>query len=391
MLLQTPVLLLVDDSNINLEILREVLKRYQLLSAGNGEDALLLASSEPKPDLILLDVIMPGMDGFETCRKLKERSFSKNIPVIFITGQNDADQILKGFEVGAVDYITKPFNVPELKARVKTQLTIKMARDQNQRLMQKIESVNQQLTASIGYAQKIQNASLPKQAYLDRIMPEYFVLLKPRDIVSGDFYWVGEVDGRLVVVAADSTGHGVPGAIMSMFGVAYLNQIVGYQRVATPSLILDQLRRIVIESFQQTETSEVKDGMDISVLSIDRKQQSIEFAGAFNPLYIIRNNELTIVSADHMPVSIGEVDRPYHNHVFPYQKGDALYLFSDGYASQFGGPDDKKIKSIGFRQLILDHHHLPMDEQKAIYDQYFEAWKGSGDQVDDVLLIGIRL
>src|SRR5690606_34754679 len=118
-----------------------------------------------------------------------------------------------GFEVGAVDYITKPFNVPELKARVKTQLTIKMARDQNQRLMQKIEAVNQQLTDSISYAHKIQNASLPKQTYLDRIMPEYFVLLKPRDIVSGDFYWVGEVEGRLVVVAADSTGHGVPGAI----------------------------------------------------------------------------------------------------------------------------------------------------------------------------------
>jgi serine phosphatase RsbU (regulator of sigma subunit) len=199
------------------------------------------------------------------------------------------------------------------------------------------------------------------------------------------------VDGRLVVVAADSTGHGVPGAIMSMFGVAYLNQIVGYQRITRPSRILDLLRDIVIESFQQSETSEVKDGMDISVLTIDRLNHQIEFAGAFNPLYIVRNKELTIVSADHMPVSIGEVDRPYHNHVIPYQKGDAIYLFTDGYASQFGGPDDKKIKSVGLRELILAHHHLPMKEQQDVFDQYFEQWKGDGDQVDDVLLMGMRL
>lgn len=391
MLHKTPVLLLVDDSNVNLEILKEVLKRYHLLTACNGKDAIRLATSEPKPDLILLDVIMPGIDGFETCQILKDHEFSRNIPVIFITGQNESNNILKGFEVGAVDYITKPFNVPELKARVNTQLTIKMARDQNQRLIQKVVSVNKQLTDSILYAQRIQNASLPKPMYLDQVMPEYFVLLKPRDIVSGDFYWVGGVDGQLVVVAADSTGHGVPGAFMSMFGVAYLNQIIGYQRVTTPSKILDMLRDIVIESFQQTETSEVKDGMDISVLTIDRLKQHIEFAGAFNPLYIVRNNELTIVSADHMPVSIGEVNRPYHNHVFPYQKGDALYLFTDGYGSQFGGPDDKKIKSVGLRELILGNHLLPMQEQSVIYDAFFEQWKGAADQVDDVLLMGMRL
>lgn len=391
MLHKTPVLLLVDDSNVNLEILKEVLKRYHLLTASNGKDAIQLAASEPKPDLILLDVIMPGIDGFETCQVIKNQEFSKNIPVIFITGQNESNNILQGFEVGAVDYITKPFNVPELKARVKTQLAIKMARDQNQRLMQKVVSINKQLTDSILYAQRIQNASLPKPMYLDQVMPEYFVLLKPRDIVSGDFYWVGGVDGRLVVVAADSTGHGVPGAIMSMFGVAYLNQIVGYQRITTPSQILDMLRNIVIESFQQTQTSEVKDGMDISVLTIDRKKQQIEFAGAFNPLYIVRNHELTIVAADHMPVSIGEVDRPYHNHVIPFQKGDALYLFSDGYASQFGGPDDKKIKSVGLRELIMRNHLSPMPEQGVVYDAFFEQWKGAADQVDDVLLMGLRL
>jgi len=386
-----PILLLVDDSDANLENLKGVLKRYTILTANNGNDAIKIATSEPRPHLILLDVIMPDMDGFETCRILKERVASRNIPVIFITGHDEANNILKGFEAGAVDYITKPLNIPELDARVKTQLTIEKARRQNQRLMQKLEMANNQLIDSLRYAQKIQNASLPKTSYLNKVMPEHFVLFKPRDIVSGDFYWVSEVDGRLLIVVADSTGHGVPGAIMSMFGVAHLNQIVGYKRETKPSQILNLLREIVIDSFQQTEISEIKDGMDISILSIDSSNKSIEFAGAFNPLYIIRDNKIIVLPADRMPVSIGEVCQPFKNHAIPYKKGDVMYLFSDGYASQFGGPDDRKIMTTGLKKLILKYHAFSMSEQKMIYDNYFEDWKAGEDQIDDVLLMGLRL
>jgi serine phosphatase RsbU (regulator of sigma subunit) len=333
---------------------------------------------------------MPGMDGYEVCRRLKANQQTYDIPIIFITAQNDSASILKGFETGAIDYITKPFNIPELMARVKTQLTIKMARDQNIRLIQKIEAINTKLTTSIEYARKIQRASLPKCDFLEKVLPEHFVLLKPRDIVSGDFYWVGKVKNKVVTVVADCTGHGVPGAIMSMFGVAYLHEIVGNNGITKPSEIIDELRSIVIESLQQDVDSEVKDGMDISILTIDESEGLVEMAGAFNPVYLIRNNELTIIPADHMPVSIGETDRPFSNHRMNYEKGDCFYLFTDGFASQFGGPQNKKLKQIGFRNLLLENHSRPMNEQKPVYDQFFETWKGSCEQIDDVLLMGIR-
>ena len=391
MSIPTPTILVVDDSHVNVEILQEVLCDYNLLVAYNGDEAFQLALSSPKLDLILLDVIMPGKDGYEVCRLLKDNESTKDIPIIFITAQTDPGNIIKGFEMGAVDYIAKPFNIPELMARVKTQLTIKMAHDHNEELVQRIENINKQLTDSISYAQKIQNASFPKAEYLDRIMPEYFVLLKPRDIVSGDFYWVSRMGRKLVVVAADCTGHGVPGAIMSMFGVAFLHQIVGVMGETTPAFILNEMRSVIIGSLQQSEESEVKDGMDMSIVTIDADEKVLEYAGAFNPLFFIRNGQITVVPSDSMPVSYGEIDRSFNNQKIAYQAGDCFYLFSDGFASQFGGENDKKLKQIGFRQLILDNHALPMCEQKDVYDAFFEKWKGDREQIDDVLLMGIRL
>lgn len=386
-----PTILLVDDSAVNLEILSEALNRYQTVTATNGDAAMEIAFSRNKPDLILLDVIMPGLNGYDVCKILKSNELSKDIPIIFITGQTDPDSILKGFEAGAIDYITKPFNILELKARVKTQLSIKMARDQNQRLMNKINTVNKKLTDSIEYAQKIQNASMPKKEFLDKLLPEHFVLLKPRDIVSGDFYWAGEADDKLIIVAADCTGHGVPGAFMSMFGVAYLHEIVGKNGITQPAEIINELRRIVIESLKQEESSEVKDGMDISVISIDKNNNELQFAGAFNDMLLIRNNDMQIYEADHMPVSIGEINQPYTNYTIPYEVGDSIYLYTDGFPSQFGGPNDKKLMQKGFRSLLMENHHYPMAEQGDIYHNFFAMWKGINDQIDDVLVIGIRL
>ncbi|WP_430815169.1 PP2C family protein-serine/threonine phosphatase [Carboxylicivirga sp. RSCT41] len=386
-----PTILLVDDSAVNLEILQEALSRYNTVTASNGDEAMEIAFSRNKPDLILLDIVMPGMDGYQVCKILKSNDLSKDIPIIFITGQNDSESVLKGFEAGAIDYITKPFNIMELKARVKTQLSIKMARDQNQRLINKIKTVNKKLTDSIEYAQKIQTASLPSKELLDKLLPEYFVMLKPRDIVSGDFYWVEQAGDKLIIVAADCTGHGVPGAFMSMFGVAYLHEIVGKNKFTQPAEIINELRRIVIESLRQDEDSEVKDGMDISIISIDKAKKEIEFAGAFNDMLLVRNNEMKIYQADHMPVSIGETNNPYTNHVISYESNDCIYLYSDGFPSQFGGPNDKKLMQKGFRNLLLENHHYTMTEQGDIYNNFFDVWKGINDQIDDVLVMGLRL
>lgn len=391
MIISKPSILLVDDSEVNLEILQDSLSKYTTYTAKDGDTALELAFSRNKPDLILLDIIMPGMNGYEVCQYLKTNELTKDIPVIFITGQNDMDSIIKGFEAGAVDFITKPFNILELKARVKTQISIKMARDQNKRLIHKIEAINTKLTDSIEYAQKIQNACLPKKEEMDRLLPEHFVMLKPRDIVSGDFYWISEVNKKIIVVSADCTGHGVPGAFMSMFGVAYLQEIVNDKRETNPAKILDRLREIVIYSLQQDESSEIKDGMDMSIITIDKNRNEIQYAGAFNPIILIRNDFLNIYPADHMPVSFGELNNPFKNHTIRYQSGDCLYMYSDGYPSQFGGPRNKKLMQKGFRQLIMKNYHLPMKTQKDNFEKFLIEWKGINEQIDDILLIGIRL
>ena len=176
------------------------------------------------------------------------------------------------------------------------------------------------------YAIRSYYASLPSSDYLERVLPEHFVMLRPRDIVSGDFYWVGQVDAKVILVAADCTGHGVPGAIMSMFGIAFLHEIIGIGGLTRPAEILNELRRIVIESLKQDENSEVKDGMDISIATIDAPEGKIEYAGAFNSMFLIRNSELNVIPADHMPVSYGEIHRSFTNHEIVYQPGDCFYL-----------------------------------------------------------------
>jgi CheY-like chemotaxis protein/serine phosphatase RsbU (regulator of sigma subunit) len=386
------LILVVDDSRLSIEILKDILlKHYRLLIAENGLEALKLACGDPRPDLILMDVVMPGIDGFETCRRLKTMPECCDIPVIFLTSQTTGENIIQGFDAGAVDYIPKPFNIPELLVRVRNHLTLKFARDQNERLMEKIETINSKLTAGIRYARKIQSASLPDAALMKSLLPPHFVFLQPKEIVSGDFYWVGEVEDNVVVVVADSTGHGVPGAFMSMFGMAQINQIVAVQKICTPSVILDTLRKEVIKAFKQTEASEIKDGMDISVISLNRESRTIQFAGAFNPLYMVRGGVLEAIPADSMPISIGLRYKSYTNYVLEYQTGDCFYMASDGYASQFGGPNDKKIKTSGLKKLMVEYAPLPMDAQKKAFTSFFENWKGNGEQTDDVLLMGLRM
>lgn len=386
------LILLIDDSRLSVEIIKDILrKHYHLIVAQNGLEGIKLACGDPQPDLILMDVVMPGIDGFETCRRLKTMPECCDIPVIFLTSQTTGENIIQGFDAGAVDYISKPFNIPELLVRVRNHLTLKVARDQNERLMEKVETINSKLTAGIRYARKIQSASLPDAELMKSLLPPHFVFLQPKEIVSGDFYWVGEVDDNIVVVVADSTGHGVPGAFMSMFGLAQVNQIVAVQKIYKPSVILDKLRKEVIKAFKQTEDSEIKDGMDISVISLNRESRTIQFAGAFNPLYLVRENELVVISADSMPISIGMHKKNYTNHVLEYQPGDCFYMASDGYASQFGGPNDKKIKSSGLRQLMVEYATLPMDVQKKAFASFFESWKGNREQTDDVLLLGLRM
>lgn len=256
-----------------------------------------------------------------------------------------------------------------------------------------IEQKNQSITDSIQYASRIQTAVLPPINFLEEWGIESFILFKPKDIVSGDFYWGVKKDGKIIIAAGDCTGHGVPGAFMSMLGHAFLDEIINTKEIKNAAAILNLLRdEVIITMKQKGTTGETRDGMDISLVILDLKAEVMDYAGANNPLYIIRNGKMLKFPADRMPIGIHFISfTPFTNQKIEIKKGDYLYLFSDGYADQFGGLKGKKYMYKPFQDLLLQNHYKPLQTQKEVLDDTFERWKGDRDQVDDVMVIGIHL
>ena len=253
---------------------------------------------------------------------------------------------------------------------------------------------NKNITDSINYAKRIQEAMLPSEYLFRKLLPDSFIYFNPKDIVSGDFYWVTEKESKIFIAAVDCTGHGVPGAFMSIIGYDLLRNITKEQGVENPSQILNLLNLGISETFSKhANESSVKDGMDVSLLVIDRNNKLLEYAGAFNPLYIARDNKIIEVKGNRFAVGKleGNEDNKFDNHVIPYKDKDMVYIFSDGYADQFGGPLGKKFKFRRFRHLLLTINSLPLLKQKAFLEENFDSWKGQLEQVDDILVIGIRL
>lgn len=254
-----------------------------------------------------------------------------------------------------------------------------------------IEEKNKDITDSINYAKRIQEALLPEQSSLISLFSDSFILFKPKDIVSGDFYWFMENKGKKIIVAADCTGHGVPGALMSMIGCNILNKIILDEGITQPDLILDRLNEEVRTALKQKENaSETRDGMDIAIITITNNE--LQYAGAHRPLYIIANNELNEIKANKFSIGgIQEEKRTFTNHVLTLQKNDAVYLSSDGYADQFGGKTGKKLMTKNFKELLLKIHNDSMKTQKEFLSKSIEDWRGAREQVDDILVIGIKI
>lgn len=252
---------------------------------------------------------------------------------------------------------------------------------------------NKDITDSIEYAKHIQIALFPNKLMLQKILKQGFCLFKPKDIVSGDFYWVAQENNKSIIAAADCTGHGVPGAFMSIIGINFLNDIVINQQILKPSEILNQLRKNIIKTMvHANKIDESKDGMDISLIVIDYENMILEYAGAYNHLYYIRDHMLETIKADRMPIGISEKSiQHFTNHEIKIQSGDQFYMFTDGYADQFGGPLRKKFRVGSLRELLLDIHEKEMHEQKRILHETFINWRGKQPQVDDVLSIGIKI
>jgi len=243
---------------------------------------------------------------------------------------------------------------------------------------------------SIMYAKRIQTALIPSlELFSDKL--EHFVLYKPLAIVSGDFYWVSAQANPQVIISADCTGHGVPGAFMSMLGVTMLNEIIIGKHILMPDQIIENLRQGIIKSLKQVaEEDSIKDGMDIAVCVVDFDKNILWYAGANSPLYLVRGGELTHYRADKMPVAIHYRMEPFTLHKIDLQKGDAFYIFSDGYADQFGGPKQRKFMSMQLRETLVAMAGMPMLQQGERLNKIFEEWRGDSPQIDDVTLIGVR-
>jgi len=267
--------------------------------------------------------------------------------------------------------------------------------DKNTHLELQNEEIKRQKTEiidSIIYARRIQTAVLPADNLLKDLLYRYFILYRPRDIVSGDFYWARRIDNKVFIAVADCMGHGVPGAFMSMLGIAFLSEIVSYNELKANE-ILNLLRERVMQSLHDSsDASMSNEGMDIALCIIDYQTNYIQYAGAYNPVFAFHKQEFIKLTADSMPVSAGiKQDKTFTNKELTLDSGDMLYLFTDGYVDQFGGELGRKFLTTNFRQLLASVCHLPVDQQKDIMESTLDKWKGDNPQVDDILVLGIQM
>lgn len=267
-----------------------------------------------------------------------------------------------------------------------------------------LKEKNKDITDSFHYAQRIQRALMASQNLLDKNLPEYFILYKPKDIVSGDFYWAEQINSRFLLAVCDCTGHGVPGAFMSLLNITKLNETVHEKKIIRPDLILNQVREDIIKVLNpEGSLEDGRDGMDAIFCSFDFENRKLEFACANNPLWIVRKNHeserktegeaiLMEYKADKMPVGMYSGNKTDFNlNGIDLQKGDIVYLFTDGYTDQFGGTKGKKFKYAQLKEILLSIYFLPLKAQQAILQQKIENWKGKLEQVDDILIIAVRV
>jgi serine phosphatase RsbU (regulator of sigma subunit) len=403
-------ILYLDDERDNLIVFNSAFRRdYEVHLASSGLEGIeILRKHEIM--VIITDQRMPEMTGIQFLEKIIP-DYPYAIRMI-MTGFSDIEAIIQAINTGRVyRYITKPWNKEELKINIDKAIEIYQLRSQNRKLIQdlreanqtleqkirertqKIELQNREITCSIQYASRIQSALLYPDTDLKRLFQSYFILNRPKDIVSGDFFWMASKDDKALVAVADCTGHGVPGAFMSILGVSLLNEIINKTVTIRANEILNQLRGQVIKSLHQTgKNDETRDGMEMALCIIDFGKMKLQFSGAFRPLYLLRNGDILELVGDNMPIGIYEDEESsFTNKEIPIEKGDVLYLFTDGYLHQMGGDNRKTFKSQNFKKLLLSIYTFPLQKQRELLEEKLNVWQGDLEQVDDILVVGIKL
>jgi len=333
----------------------------------------------------------------------RQKTFSIIFTIAFVLMLILAIVIFRSYQRKQKDYLI----ISQQKEEIITQRDDIL--DKNEMLLQKNEEITaqseeitvqrdslhhqkQEIISSIMYAQKIQRAVLPSAALFAENLPEHFVLFKPRDIVSGDFYWLKQIKNFIILATADCTGHGVPGAFMSMLGISLLNEIVNKSRMDSSGEILNNLRKkIKTVLHQDGKDLEQKDGMDIALCIYDLSNYTMQYSGAYNSLYLVRENKLIEYKADKQPCAVFLKENDFTTNHINLQKNDIVYTFTDGYFDQIGGSESRKYMSKNFRSFLLEISHHPMNEQQILLDNNIESWKNNHDQIDDITIVGVKI
>jgi len=402
--------LYIDDEEHNLISFKSTFRREYDIHVASSARTGLEIMEQNEINLVITDQRMPEMTGVEFLEKIKYQ-YPDCVRMI-MTGFSDMDAIIQAINKGNIyRYITKPWNRAELKITIDSAFEVYHLKLQNRNLIADLKEVNQNLekiveqrtrqieqqsrniTDSIQYASRIQSALMLPSEELDRLLPSHFILNRPKDIVSGDYYWVSHRNNRMIVAVADCTGHGVPGAFMSIMGINFLNEIVNKTEILKANEILNELREHLIRSLGQTgQRDETRDGMEMALCVVDLENYQLQFSGAFRPLYIFRNKELIEIKGDRMPIGIyNEEEVSFTNKEMQVQDNDVFYLFTDGFVDQIGGPERKTFKTRKFKKLLREIHLKPLKDQKSILEKEHTAWRSEIEQIDDILIMGIKL
>ncbi|MBN1182434.1 MAG: tetratricopeptide repeat protein [Bacteroidales bacterium] len=388
------------ELNLKKEVYDNYKELYKVYAAkGNYKKALeYFENYSALKDSVLNEDYLNQINELQTKYETEKKEAQIELQNTEIARQNEVNKrqklvIIVGFIgviiiLGFLVLVFRQNNLIKKVNRLLADQNIEIKKQRDQIFQQK-----QEITDSIHYASRIQNAILPPSEYIAKYLPQHFILFKPRDIVSGDFYWMSQQGDNTYITAVDCTGHGVPGAFMSMLGTAFLNEIISKNGKLNANEVLNELRNHVVKALHQRGAeNEAKDGMDMALCVINHKTMKMQYAGAFNPLYFIRNNELIEYKPTKMPIGIyTRKEENFACETIDLQPDDTFYIFSDGYVDQFGGEKRKKFMSKNLKELILQIQENEMPQQGEILNQTIEEWMKETDQVDDILVIGIRI
>jgi len=395
-----PAVLLVDDLDDNLFSLNAILKSepYIIDKANSGKVALEMASKTAY-DCIILDVQMPEMDGFEVAKKLSQREETKNIPIIFLSALgSDKEKVIQGIESGAIDFLGKPPDPALLKAKLKLCINISKKTKENNNVIRNVKREHEvmkeytsDVTASLRYAQNIQQAILPKAETIASYFKESFVLFQPKESIGGDFYYVGEINNSVVIACGDCTGHGVPGAMMTMISVNIIRNIVENKLITSPELILKEITNEFRSSFQNEFSNiSINDGLELAICTFKKKENILQYSGAGRSIIKLSKNRAQRIQANPFGISGNSNENvEFTLNEFEVLSGDRFYMYTDGVVDQFGGLSGKKFMSKRFIKLIEEAANLNLYEQFDLIKKTVNDWKGNEEQIDDILVMGI--